>query len=497
MDFKKNALYISFAAAMALLNSTAFAIDMSSSEIIKTTGKVSVKKTNSPEFKKLNANLKLSGSLKNLNGGDKVRTFSNSSADLVLKDTCILAVKEQSIFEVPQVLNQKDLISLQAQQGSILFKVAKGSNFQVQTADVIAGVKGTMFSVTIVDGLNTMLETPGLQLGYAYTGGTAIDVYEGEVEVIHKKTNERVSLKAGQGLTAVNAVTNVADKTIEVVTFDPEAKARAIYGDSLSKLKNATFLKDLEGIDMLDEYNSKLYYDNNVIKKISTLDNPMVENYAEKISTAREVNQEVKEVNDIIGQFRGKKFRADFSRYSKMNGETAFSCNNFGEVYLGNNTLAACKASNGSSSLIAEPGFSGLVVTEGNGLIKMRIYNDKLKTTAEVMANVYEQGNDVITVIRNSDGRLSWREPGSLDIQRVPAGDVAYVFNKNTCKGRWMNAAAGSITEELASFNFSTEQQLQQEKKQVEDQNKRDKKEAAKKAINKVGGFLKKGRKFF
>ena len=111
MDFKKNALYISFAAAMALLNSTAFAIDMSSSEIIKTTGKVSVKKTNSPEFKKLNANLKLSGSLKNLNGGDKVRTFSNSSADLVLKDTCILAVKEQSIFEVPQVLNQKDLIS--------------------------------------------------------------------------------------------------------------------------------------------------------------------------------------------------------------------------------------------------------------------------------------------------------------------------------------------------------------------------------------------------
>ena len=180
MNFKKSALMLSFAAAMALLNTTAFAIDMSQSEVIKTTGKVSVKKVNSPEFKKLNSNLKLSGSLKNLDGGDKVRTMANSTADLVLKDTCLLCVQEQSIFEVPQVLNNKDLVALKAQQGSILFKVAKGSNFQVQTSDVICGVKGTMFSVTIVDGLNTMLETPGLQLGYAFEGGTAVKVYEGE-----------------------------------------------------------------------------------------------------------------------------------------------------------------------------------------------------------------------------------------------------------------------------------------------------------------------------
>ena len=104
MNFKKSAIMLSFAAAMTLLNTTVFAIDMSKSEVIKTTGKVAVKKTTSPEFKKLNSNLKLSGSLKNLDGGDKVRTYNDSTADLALKDTCILMVKEQSIFEVPQVL---------------------------------------------------------------------------------------------------------------------------------------------------------------------------------------------------------------------------------------------------------------------------------------------------------------------------------------------------------------------------------------------------------
>lgn len=185
MNLKKSAFVLTFSAALAFLSNMAFAIDMSSSQVIKTTGKVAVKKSNSPEFKNLNSNLKLAGSLKNLNGGDKVRTYNNSTADLALKDTCILLVKEQSIFEIPQVLSKKDLTVLKAQQGSVLFKVAKGSNFQVQTSDLICGVKGTMFSINVVDGLHTMMETPGLQLGYKVTGGTSIDVYEGEVEVTH------------------------------------------------------------------------------------------------------------------------------------------------------------------------------------------------------------------------------------------------------------------------------------------------------------------------
>ena len=462
--------------------------------VAKATGKVSVKKTNSPEFKKLNTNLKLSGSLKNLDGGDKVRTFSNSSADLVLKDTCILAVKEQSIFEVPQVLNQKDLISLQAQQGSILFKVAKGSNFQVQTADVIAGVKGTMFSVTIVDGLNTMLETPGLQLGYAFEGGTAVKVYEGEVEVIHKSSNEKKSLKAGEGATFLTPISSLAKTTVEVMNFNPVSELQKQYNTGFDSLLKATNLDSFKGINLVDEYSSQL--NSNVYSQFNKLqiNNPSIYKYSSQDS---EVSGHLSDLDDIARGLKGKKYQADFSRYAKMDSEKSFGNTGFGEVYMGNNTLAACKAANGSSEMKAEPGLSGLVVTEGNGLVKMRIFNDKLGVTGEVMANVYESGNDIVTVVRNTDGKLSWRLPGTLEIQKVPTGDVAYVFNKNTCKGYWANASAGSITNELSSFNFATEQKMQQEKQQVQEENKQKKKEAIKKGVNKIGGFLKKKGKFF
>lgn len=494
MNFKKSALMLSFAAAMALLNTTSFALDMSQSEIIKTTGKVSVKKTNSPEFKKLNSNLKLSGSLKNLDGGDKVRTMANSTADLVLKDTCLLCVQEQSIFEVPQVLNNKDLIALKAQQGNILFKVAKGSNFQVQTSDVICGVKGTMFSVTIVDGLNTMLETPGIQIGYAFEGGTAVKVYEGEVEVIHKSTNEKRSLKAGEGATFLTPVASLARGAVQIMNFNPASELRKQYNAGFDNILKATSLDSLKGINFIDEYSSELNSSiSSSFNKIQ-INNPSIYKYS---SQASEVSGHISDLDEIAKGFKGKKYQADFSRYAKMDGEKLFGNTGFGEVYMGNNTLAACKAANGSSEMKAEPGLSGLVVTEGNGLVKMRIFNDKLNVTGEVMANIYEAGNDIVTVIRNSDGRLSWRVPGSLDIQKVPVGDVAYVFNKNTCQGRWANAVPGSLSNELTSFSFATEQRMQQEKQQVHEENKQKRNEAIKKGVNKIGGFLKKKGKFF
>lgn len=494
MNFKKSAIMLSFAAAMALLNTTAFAIDMSQSEVIKTTGKVSVKKVNSPEFKKLNSNLKLSGSLKNLDGGDKVRTMANSTADLVLKDTCLLCVQEQSIFEVPQVLNNKDLVALKAQQGSILFKVAKGSNFQVQTSDVICGVKGTMFSVTIVDGLNTMLETPGLQLGYAFEGGTAVKVYEGEVEVTHKSSKEKKSLKAGEGATFLTPISSLAKTTVEVMHFNPVSELHKQYNTGFDSLLKATNLDSLKGVNIVDEYSSQL--NSNVYSQFNKLqiNNPSIYKYS---SQASEVSGHLSDLDDIARGLKGKKYQADFSRYARMDSEKSFGNTGFGEVYMGNNTLAACKAANGSSVMVAEPGLSGLVVTEGNGLVKMRIFNDKLGITGEVMANVYESGNDIVTVVRNTDGKLSWRLPGTLEIQKVPTGDVAYVFNKNTCKGYWANASAGSITNELSSFNFATEQKMQQEKKQVNEENKKNRNEALKKGANKIGGFLKKKGKFF
>lgn len=486
MNYKKSAVILSFAAAMSLLNTTLFAIDMSKSEVIKTTGKVAVKKTTSPDFKKLNSNLKLAGSLKNLDGGDKVRTYNDSTADLALKDTCILLVKEQSLFEVPKILTKGDLKTVKAQQGSVLFKVAKGSNFQVQTADVICGVKGTMFGVTVEDGLHTMLETPGLQLGYATLGGSSIEVYEGEVEVTHKKTNKKISLTSGH-----SAIISKDSDDIVSAAFNPSSKLQSMYGNATDELLKATNLKELTDINIIRNYKSK--YDSEVSRSIYEKTNTN-KIYGENKYGISE--SDVKNVKTIFS--KGKQYKADFSRLSRLDSEKTFYNNSFSEVYLGKNTLAACKAGNGAGSLIAEPGQNGLVVLQGNGLVKMDIFNTSIGVDNELLANIYENGNEVVTVVRNSKNKLYWREPGSLELHKVPAGDVAYVFDRNTCKGTWKNAAPGSIPAELTGYNFSVISSMEQEKKRVEKQNKEQKKDAAKKTINKIGNVLnKKGKKWF
>lgn len=488
MNFKKSAIMLSFAAAMALLNTTAFAIDMSQSEVIKATGKVSVKKTNSPEFKKLNTNLKLSGSLKNLDGGDKVRTELNSHADLLLKDTCLLLVQEQSIFEIPQILNQKDLVALKAQQGNIIFKVVQGSNFQVQTADVICGVKGTTFEVTTTGGLDTMLEAPGIQLGYVTDANsptsTSINVYEGEVEVTNKKTGKKTSVKGGQ-----SCLVKGLDSVMKA--FDAPQRFLQQTGLSLGSFTNSKTASAISNIQTTGRRAcSSLNYLSNgqTVKAITSSGYVRGNEYTDALANLQEINS--------------KKFSAGFAQRSVVNNEMSFN-NSFGEIYLGNNTLAACKSAN-NSYLKAEPGLNGLVITEGNGFIKMRTYKDDTMkgVTRELLANVYEQGNVVYTVIRNRDGRLCWREPGSLDIQRVPNGDVAYAFNKSTYKGQWMQASETYLGSELLSYVFPTEQKMRQFEAQ--------KNEARTKAIAKpienkvkqklgnkipnVGGLFKKGK---
>ncbi len=414
MNFKKSAIMLSFAAAMSLLNIAVFAIDMSKSEVIKTTGKVAVKKTNSPEFKKLNSNLKLSGSLKNLDGGDKVRTYNNSTADLVLKDTCQLTVTEQSIFEIPQILTKQDLKTLVAQQGSVLFNVQKGSNFQVQTADVICGVKGTTFSVSIFDCLDSIIETPGLQLGYVKNGGTVVDVYEGEVEVLDRKTNNKVSLKKNERY-------STSDKIIDGIN-----KGKQLF----NKLGGTTS----------NEFNKALYEGNFW--------------------------------NNVGKQLKTKKYHADFGKYQILDSEKFFSNRMYGESYLGNGTFVACKATSNYGNLIAEPNNSGIVVLQGTGLIKIDTFDDKLNIKNELLANIYENGNEIITAVRNNNQNLCWREPGTLNIQKVPNGDVAYVYNVSTCKGYWANAASGSIPAELSNYKFSSIASMEREKKNLEKQNR-------------------------
>ncbi|MBF0498901.1 MAG: FecR domain-containing protein [Candidatus Riflebacteria bacterium] len=178
--------------------------DLSNTELIKVTNSVEVKKGDAPSFKTVPANLQLAGSLKRLDVGDKVKTADNSGAEMVLKDTCILAVKEKTLFEVPAVAGAAAMTKLKAQSGSFLFKVVSGSDFKVQTADVIAGVKGTLFEVQIVDNIAPLIELPNLMIGVDNCGGgTSINVYEGEVELTHALTRKSRRIKAGQGLAAL------------------------------------------------------------------------------------------------------------------------------------------------------------------------------------------------------------------------------------------------------------------------------------------------------
>ena len=505
MNFKKSALVLSFAAAMALLNTSVFAVDMSRSEVIKATGKVAVKKTTSPEFKKLNSNLKLSGSLKNLDGGDKVRTYNDSTADLALKDTCILMVKEQSIFEVPKILNKKDLKTLKAQQGSILFKVEKGNNFQVQTADVICGVKGTMFSITVIDNFQTALETTGLQLGYLSTGSTEVEVYEGEVEVTNRKTNKKINLLAKE-----KAFILPNENDMSKAIFNPQAALKDKWGDNVHMLMETKTLKEVSNAyDKIEEYTgkmfgnkssykSKLYYDNDVVRKLDKVNNTGLLGKNEYGITQSDLNN----AKTLFGS--GKKFHANekFARIAKYETDKTFSNNSFGEVYLGNNTVAACKAANGETSLITEPIdnlylHNGIMIM-GMGLVKIDTFNDNLNVTNEILANIYQNGNEIITALRNNNNNLYWRSNDGSAHQKVPTGDVAYVYNLGTNKGKWVNAAPGSIPTELTNYSFSSINSMNQEKKQIEKQNKEKKKEAAKNIGKKLGNvFNKKGKKWF
>lgn len=55
------------------------AVDLSATEITSIEGRVEVRKGAEAAFKKLHSNLKLAGAMKRLDGGDKVRTHTESS----------------------------------------------------------------------------------------------------------------------------------------------------------------------------------------------------------------------------------------------------------------------------------------------------------------------------------------------------------------------------------------------------------------------------------
>ncbi|MBI3039016.1 FecR domain-containing protein, partial [bacterium] len=193
-------------AAYVIVISTALLaeLSLSNTELLKINGKVEVKKGQTP-FKPV-PDLRVAGALKRLSSGDKVKTQTNSGAEMVLKETCLLAVKENSLFDVPSVTGHAAMTQLKAKQGSFLFKVVSGSDFKVQTADVVAGVKGTLFEVEVVNDIRSILQlSNGLEIGIEGGGGTVVNVFDGEVELTHGVSGQKRLLKAGQGLSALSS----------------------------------------------------------------------------------------------------------------------------------------------------------------------------------------------------------------------------------------------------------------------------------------------------
>ncbi len=477
-----------------LLSGTAImAVDLTATEITKTEGRVEVKKIADALFKKLHSNLRLAGSLKRLDGGDKVRTYDKSSAEMALKDTCILGVKEQSIFEVPKTLGQAAVTELKAQQGAILFKVVSGSNFEVQTADVIAGVKGTLFEVDIIDNFHSLLETPGLQIGSLAAGGTTINVYKGEVELTHKQTGKKRTLKQGEGLAALGSTLRNLDKVLQdgftpLRKFDPaNLLSQKFGGATLGLLNTDASVTGLSQLTGLGDINSSLGT-NRITNMFGDLSSK-IEGLSQISGAAGDIIDQAKDLEQLGKDLSGAKYKADFSRYSQEKRPFSVTDRNIKESYLGNRTFAASKAVSGSSRARLEPNQEGLQLVEGSCNFKV-VQFDNAKKHLEFVASHYQSGDKLVTNVQVIKGKLFGRIPGDLEHFEVPAGQMSFVYDTATGKGQWLKAAAGVLPQDMSNHIFRAEQQIAKDKGNHEHQDKKKKVDAVKKLINIKPGKL-------
>eukprot|EP01156_Anaeramoeba_ignava_P015593 Anaeramoba_ignava/a614323_12.p1 GENE.a614323_12~~a614323_12.p1 ORF type:complete len:501 (-),score=45.86 a614323_12:65-1567(-) len=483
------------------ITGNAHCVDLNSTEITKITGKVKVKKTSSPTFKKLRRNLKLSGSLKRLTGGDKVRTQIKSSAEMALKNTCLLSVKEQSLFEVPQQLGEKAIQQLKAQQGSLLFKVVSGSNFEVRTADVIAGVKGTLFEVDVIDNFNSLLETPDLEIGTLAAGGTMVNVYEGNVALTHAVTGKTRTLKAGEGVAVFNNSLMSVDKILQegfgvIQKFNPATLVQQKFGSQGSAmLQAAPSLNAIQGLTSNSFPNALGTPVSRMNSMFSGLTSPVVQklqNAQRLTNEAGRIVNEAKEIESIFKGLSGEKFKPNFSRYRPQKYPFAVSAGRSKEVYLGNLTFAGLSAGFGAKKLQLEPTPEGICLTEGFGGVKIKKFHGT-KTAAEFQACHYVSGNQYITTVEAIKGELYGRIPGTLEIFKLPKGLNSHVFDSTTGKSKWIKAASNAMMPETLSYKFKVDAELAKQKAKLDTKNEKKRVNTIKKIIRKRPRNLLKG----
>lgn len=469
----RNRNYRAWLAAGALICGTAYAaVDLSTSELIKVTGSVEVKKGQDASFKPVPANLKLAGALKRLDGGDKVKTGVESSAELALKNTCVLAVKEGSLFEVPLTLDQAALTKLNAQQGSFLFKVVSGSDFKVQTADIIAGVKGTLFEVEIHDEIDPLLITPGLELGVEGAGGTVVNVFEGDVELTHAVTGKSRRLKAGNRLAAfgrriMNLDTSLAEGFGQATSFKPLQRLQERFGNLGMRLGSVPSTAggiggiNTEGVLMPFKRGRAHERMNSLMEGVSA---PVLGKLRrvrgmKKAFTGR-LNQ-LNEARQTMQNLKGKEFEPtiDEGRYPIQAEPLVVPENGISEAHLGEGQFLAISPEPGCQAMTLRPERGGLMLQEGVGTIRLKNPIDGV----DGMLAVKTQGDHLLHFIQVNSGTLLARLPGEPStISVTPSQPLAVEFDPAAGTARkiaWPQDP--SFNQDVAGYRLAAETDIE------------------------------------
>jgi len=502
---RKNLFVFFFFCFLAIVLPGRAGLDLSTTELINIQGKVEVKKADNP-FKPVPANLKLAGALKRLDSGDKVKTHNQSGAEMVLKDTCLLTVKEKSLFEVPAVFGQAALAQLKANQGSFLFKVVSGSDFKIQTADVIAGVKGTLFELEIVDDLRSVLSLPNLELGIEGGGGTNVNVYEGEVELKHTETGATRRLRAGEGLAAFGKRLRDIDKSLAegfgpIRKFNPLQKIQqrfGAFGKALHDIKSTRL--GFLGFDPA-KFSPPVQLEK-PFQRFSNLLEGMQDNLRQKLIMSQrlggiiqQAGQELQKLQKTMENFKGEKFTPEFpeEKYPIIKSEVIVPENRVEEIHLGNGLFVSMAPDPGCSRLKIAPDVEGIRIEEGKGSFRIRDFAGEI----DGVVTFRKEGDCLVSQIQMNKGNLIAKNPDQPSPIRISTNNpVAFAFSRDGNVQRIQPNPNNRVHPEIANRVFIAQHDFEAQKARHE-QNEREKKAKALKgliqdvnATKKFGSFL-------
>ncbi|RCK78196.1 MAG: hypothetical protein OZSIB_1712 [Candidatus Ozemobacter sibiricus] len=468
---------------------------LSTSELIKVEGKVEVKKGQAPTFKPVPPNLKLAGALKRLDGGDKVRTGVQSGAELMLKDTCVLAVKEGSLFEVPLVIGEKGLAQLKAQQGSFLFKVVSGSDFKVQTADVVAAVKGTLFEVEMTDSFHKLLQLPGLEIGIDNIGGTMVDVYEGEVELTNQASKATRRLKAGQGISVLNRLLMGLDKNFAegfspIRAFDPLERLRKNFGQVGELLHGLASTR--QGLLGFDSTGLSLPLGRlNLGERLGRFSEGFAPELRQKLtslgSSLGELRSTLEEWKKIGQALKGEEFkpRLDERRFPRQKFPLIVPEVAVKEACLGDGLFVAVGPRPGCQVVRLTPEEDqGLVLQEGEGTFRIRDFLHGI----DGVVTVRQEAGQLVTVLEMTDGTLHVRIPGELEVHPVGAKQrLAFVTSQADGSSRRLEPApALDPNPKVLEYSFRAEAEIAKQRAEHEQKVGKARQEAIEKVVDQL-----------